>query len=258
MVCPDDCPLRILIKAIIYYAREFITLPVKEEEEEKEVKEEEKEVKEFKTISSVVDVEDWKLTLPFGSEIKDPKVIADLKNKYFYLTDKGLVMNAPCNATTTKNSKYPRCEFREWTKKDIFWSAKGTHALKYRAACTHLPKNKPEIVCGQVHDLEDDVFEIKFSGTDIIVFHDSTVYGKLLTGYKLGEFITFSIDITDGDVIISATRDDSSIQKLSFKMVSIENCYFKVGAYVQSNASKGDGDDYGEIILEYADIIHKP
>lgn len=207
-------------------------------------------------VESFIDPNEWKLTLPSTTEIKSAEKLATYSDDNFYLTSDGIVMSSPCDASTTKNTKYPRCELREWTEKDVFWSAMGFHTLTYTAACMHLPKNKPEIVCGQVHDLDDDVFEVKFSGTDIVVFHDKIVYGKLCTDYKLGEFIKFKMVIDDGDVVIEAIREDLSSKKVSFKMVSTENCYFKVGAYVQSNESKGDGDDYGEIVLKWADIQH--
>lgn len=207
-------------------------------------------------VDSVIDPNQWKLTLPSTQEIKGAAILRDHTDEFFYCTSEGLVMKSPCDAATTKNTKYPRCELREWTLKDVAWDGEGFHTLKYTAACTHLPKNKPEIVCGQVHDARDDVFEVKFSGKDIVVFHDSTVYGKLCTDYKLGEFIDFTIDIKDAAVVITAVREDGTRKSVDFKMVATKGCYFKVGAYVQSNASKGDGNDYGEIVLKSAKITH--
>lgn len=210
------------------------------------------------SLEKIVNVNQWKLTLPKVEnyklvELKSPQQIKEYSDENFYLNSEGLVMKASCDASTTPNSKYPRCEFREYSGAEVFWdSTDKPRTLQYKVAALHLPKNKPEIVVGQLHDKKDDVFEVKFSGLPkptLKVFHDSEIYGSL-GEYEINEYADISIEVVKGMCKIVSNKGS-----VSFKMSSSTSCYFKVGCYVQSNSSKGDGGDYGAVV--YKSIVLK-
>ena len=197
----------------------------------------------------------WNLSLPTGTAGK-PTVIEPPVSKYtdvnFYPVGGTVVFKAPCNGVTTPNSTYPRCELRELVAgKLAAWDiSKGTHVMTYTASCDHLPKNKPQLVMGQVHGANDDVFEIRFTGPKLEVIHNAKVYGTLLTSYVLGTFITIKATCEKGTVKIECGK-----ASVNFKANS-KGCYFKVGCYVQSNGSHGDASDYGQVSLKSVNVVH--
>lgn len=203
--------------------------------------------------------ENWKVTLPFGKKDHPTEFLASdfptLKNQYFYIKDNAIIFNAPCNGVTTSGSKYPRSELREMTKKTTkaSWDfSKGVHSMTFTAACNHLPKNKPQVVMGQIHDSKDDVVEIRLTGTHLEAIHNKTVFGTLQTNYQLGSFVEINIAAENKQVKVSCNG-----KTVSFKPSSTKGCYFKIGCYVQSNASKGDGSDYGEVALSKLKVEHR-
>jgi len=200
----------------------------------------------------------WKLTLPTGSAGKPTELtvgeFSKLKNDFFFIQNNALVMHAPCNGFTTPNSTYPRCELREIIGiNDAAWDcSKGTHSMIYKISCNHLPKNKPQLVMGQIHGTSDDIIEIRLTGSHLEVIHNSTVYGTLLTNYKLGTFIEIKIIAEKNQINVTYLN-----KTITVKPKTTKGFYFKVGCYVQSNASKGDGNDYGEISLQKVTVSHK-
>ena len=123
--------------------------------------------------------------------------------------------------------------------------------MTYTFACTHLPKNKPVVVVGQIHDSEDDVIEIRLKDKNLEVIHDTTHYGSLEPAYKLGDFVTVSITAKGGKIYV---RCNSKTIIVTPK--STEGFYFKLGSYVQSSPKTGDPHDYAEVHLKAVKVTH--
>lgn len=217
-----------------------------------------KKIPEVKMNPIDITGKNWKLNLPIGKKESPDELSSEqfgkLKNEYFFIKNQALFFKAPCNGVTTKGSNYPRSELREMVNgQRAAWDmGKGTHSMVYTIACNHLPKNKPQVVMGQIHDKEDDVVEVRLTGSHLELMHDSTVYGTLLTTYKLGTFVEIKIITEKGFIKVSCNE-----KTISVKHKSPKGCYFKVGCYVQSNAEKGDKDDYGETALKKVEVKHQ-
>lgn len=182
----------------------------------------------------------WNLTLPIGLKLA-PKVIEfpeidAYKFEFFEIEDDFILMGADVHGVTTKNSKYPRCEFRELTDgKKAAFETKGKHTLDYSFAIVELPGLKPEICIGQLHDSNNDVFEVRCHGSELIVQANKKDYklGKL----NLDEKISVKVEITDLKVSIETSKGD----KCGFTIKPNKGLYFKVGCYVQANPQNGTG-----------------
>lgn len=198
----------------------------------------------------------WILTIPKGAPGKPQEIkgseLDNLNNEFFKHTDNGFEFYCPCNGVTTPNSHYPRCELREIIDgKEAAWEfEKGTHTMTYEVSCDHLPKNKPQICIGQVHNAKDDVFEVRFETDKINVTHNSTSYGTL-GSFELGKSVVIVIIIDKG--IVKITLKDKTI---SFKPKGGKGCYFKLGDYVQSNKDHGDELDFGKVTLKSVVVKH--
>jgi poly(beta-D-mannuronate) lyase len=208
----------------------------------------------------MIDITDWKLTLPTGSKDKPTElqgmVLASYSDNHFYADSQGLHMIAPCDGVHTSGSKYPRCEFRELTEKGglASWStSKGSHAARWRVCVTHLPVSKPEVVVGQIHDDKDDVFEILHRANTVSVMHDGKSFGTLITNYRQGD--EYEIEVLAEHGHINIYLNDAL--KCAFPKEA-KNCYFKIGCYTQSNPSRGaKPGEYGEVILKALSLSHK-
>ena len=210
--------------------------------------------------SRVLDLSQWKLTVPATSgdskvalEIHQPQLATFQDPSCFYVDRKrgGVVFRAACGAVTTKGSKYPRCELRELygTGKDssAVWSTDDTqeHVLTATLAFTHLPTNKSQAVCAQIHDAKDDLLMIRLERNKLFIERNKTGDVDMDDNYQLGTF--FELTIAAGSGHIKVAYNGSP--KMDWEQ-SRSGCYFKAGCYTQSNVQKGDApDDYGEVII---------
>ena len=118
----------------------------------------------------VLDLDDWKITLPIGpqddaTEVEQPDLASFVKRPFFRVNrdGTGVVFRAPAGGATTSGSDYPRSELREMTAggtQEASWSnASGKHVMTITQAITDAPKVKSHVVAGQIHDAEDDVVD---------------------------------------------------------------------------------------------------
>ena len=209
----------------------------------------------------LIDTHDWYLTLPTGKngspDTIDGSKLATYHSKFFDLNQQrnGIVFNASAAGVTTKNSHYPRSELREMNgNAKAAWSNKsGTHVFDVCEAFTKLPGNKPEVVGVQIHDGKDDVLQIRLEGQKLMVqYHDGKSQAVLDPNYKLGTPFDVRIVAASGKVDVLYNG-----QKKAELPLSGSGWYWKVGAYVQSNGSKGDGSgSAGEVVVYKADVKH--
>jgi hypothetical protein len=211
--------------------------------------------------ADLIDPNDWYLTLPTGKKGTPDTVegsqLADYHSQFFNLNSQrnGIVFTASANGVTTKNSKYPRSELREMdgSQKASWSNTSGSHVFDVREAFTQLPKSKPEVVGAQIHDANDDVVEIRLEGTKLIAqYHDGKSEAVLDPNYKLGTAYDLKLVAEGGKVDVFYNG-----QKKAELPLSGSGWYWKVGAYVQSNASHNDGaSSAGSVTVFKADVTH--
>jgi hypothetical protein len=139
------------------------------------------------------------------------------------------------------------------------WSTtSGRHVMTVVEAVTHLPVVKPQVVCFQIHNAQDDLIMGRVSGKPsgnlLEVTYGGTNFGNLDTNYQLGTKFTVRIVAENG--IIEVYYNDMTTPKLKIPAKST-GCYWKLGLYVQSNISKGDKPGaYGENWVYSAKVEH--
>jgi len=138
------------------------------------------------------------------------------------------------------------------------WSTSlGTHTLTAREASTHLPAVKSQVVVAQIHNAKDDVIEVMADGTKgrsrICVRFQGTTQSRCLDDhYVPGTF--FDLKIVAGGGRIKISYNGRQMLDLASRET---NCYFKAGAYTQSNPSKGDSpSDFGETQISSLAVSH--
>ncbi len=214
--------------------------------------------------AQVLDLSNWKLTLPTdlqkkGSpdEIKQPRLATFQVEPYFHLDapKKAVIFHAHAGGVTTSNSGYPRSELREMNgAANASWStATGTHAMVIRESIDSLPQVKPHAVAAQIHDANDDVVMVRLEGKRLFVEGNGKELGLLDANYVLK---------TRFDVVISAQNKRIQVSYNGAMKVDVAldraGCYFKAGAYTQSNVSKGDAPTaFAEVAIEKLLVTHQ-
>jgi poly(beta-D-mannuronate) lyase len=209
--------------------------------------------------ASLLDLSGWLLTLPVDTEhagqpdeIEQPELATFVDPLHFFVNKEkdGVVFRAPCGGKTTKGSKFPRSELREFERAEITraaWNTDGQaiHALRMRVAITKTPTVKKHVVCAQIHDANDDLMMIRLEGTKLFVERNQVGDVMLDRDYELGT--PFDLLIQSGDGHVKVWHDGEL--KMDWQ-VSRSGCYFKAGCYTQSNPSKGDAaDNFGEVVI---------
>jgi hypothetical protein len=207
----------------------------------------------------LLDLKNWKLTLPTGQKGKPEEIegpdLTSFTNDFFRLNDAedGVVFTANAGGVTTSGSSYPRSELREMngTEKAAWDSTAGTHSLEVCQAITKTPSTKPEVVSAQIHDTEDDVLQIRLEGTTLSVqYDDGRGEAVLDPDYRLGTPFRVKVDVTAEGIAVAYNGEHKTDIKKSGT-----GWYWKVGAYVQSNPSKGEAPDaVGEVVVYSLDM----
>lgn len=195
--------------------------------------------------ADVLDLSNWKETLPTGSEgdpteITQPELATYSNAPWFTAnsTCDAVQFRASVDGVTTSGSGYPRSELREMTdngSEEAGWSAtEGTHTMTIDEAITELPADKPEVVAGQIHDDSDDVTVFRLEDHSLYITNGDTTHYKLVTDdYALGTRFQAKFVAAGGQIkayyngTLEATIDDDD-----------SGLYFKAGAYVQANCDK--------------------
>jgi len=207
----------------------------------------------------ILDLSNWKLTLPTGSskpsEIVQTSLSTYSTSPYFQTNSSGngVVFRAPVNGVTTSNSGYPRSELREMTNngtKEASWSTtSGTHTMIIDQAITSVPKSKKHVVAGQVHDSDDDVIVIRLEYPKLFIDINGKTGPTLDSNYTLGKRFTVKFVAENGQIKIYYNGGANPAYTLK---KSGSGYYFKAGAYTQSNCSKESdcsSNNYGEVVI---------
>lgn len=212
--------------------------------------------------ADVLNLTDWKITLPTGAEgkpteVKQPALKTFSVDPYFLVAGDGVRFRAPVNGVTTSGSKYPRSELREMNgSANAAWSStSGTHTLVVRESFDHLPAGKPHLVGAQIHDANDDVSVFRLEGSSLYVTDGDNAHYKLVTSsYKLGTVYEAKFVVSGGKV---QAYYNGVLQTTLSK--SFSGAYFKAGAYTQANcgnSSPCSASNYGQTTIHSIAVTH--
>lgn len=218
--------------------------------------------------AQVIDLRNFKLTLPIGSknkptEVKQPALATFSDPNYFHVSPdgKGVVFRAPVNGVTTSGSSNPRSELREMPPGGDWSSTDGkTHTLIIDQAFNHMPNPRTDsgtagVVGGQIHNARDDVSVFRCEGSKLWVTNGNNTHFALADGnYSLGARVQCAFVVADGKV--SAFYNGELITTIAAKF---SGAYFKSGAYVQANASNSkpaDSSNFGEVTVYGLTVAH--
>jgi hypothetical protein len=215
--------------------------------------------------AELLDLTGWKLTLPTGAdeepdEILQPELATFEQPPQFWLDGSipAVVFRAEAGGVTTSGSGYPRSELREMTadgSDEAAWSTtEGRHVMTIRQAITALPPEKPHVVAGQIHDAGDDLVMIRLEGSHLFVEGGGNELGDLDPDYALGTEFTVRIAVENGTIDIY--YDDLATPAVSVQR-DADGCYFKAGAYTQSNLDYDAADAYGEVAIRELLVEHR-
>lgn len=222
--------------------------------------------------AQVLNLSNWKITLPVRNEkpqpleIMQPELASYRLDPWFTATSdkKGVVFRAAVNAPVTGDSDYPRSELREMSidgKKEIFWpTTEGTHTLFLDQAITAVPKNKPEVVAGQIHGDDDDIIVVRLDNPKLYLARGKSNLATLDENYTLGKRFTIKFVIQNGQVMVFYNNNPAPVHTLEKK---VKMAYFKVGVYPQSNCETEElpelctDDNYGEVIVYQLIVTHE-
>jgi len=211
--------------------------------------------------AELIDTKEWYLTLPTGKEGSPDTVegseLANYHSKFFELTQAhdGIVFTANAGGATTSGSHYPRSELREMNGEEkASWDGrKGTHVMELDQAITKTPEAKPDVIAGQIHGTSDDLMQIHLSGRELTVkYADGKKKVSLDDDYQLGTRFKVKIESSGGHVKVWYNG-----QEKADLPISTSTSYFKAGAYVNSNTSKGEKSSAeGQVVVYNVDVKH--
>ncbi len=220
--------------------------------------------------SQIINLTNWKLTLPIGknekpTEIKQP-LLAKFEIDPWFVglpNGNGVRFRSPVNGITTKGSNYPRSELREMTNsgvKNASWnSISGVHSMFLDEAITALPSKKKHIVAGQIHDAQSDIIVIRLENRSLYINVDGDNKHRLDSNYSLGKRFTIKFVVKNGQTAVYYNSSSNPVYTLNKEY---SGAYFKAGAYTQSNCSKEESskcteDNYGEVIIYKLTVTHQ-
>ncbi|MEJ2857572.1 MULTISPECIES: polysaccharide lyase family 7 protein [unclassified Saccharothrix] len=214
--------------------------------------------------ANVLDLRNWYIGLPIGQEesptnVEQPALATYKIDPWFTTTPTcdAVQFRAPVNGVTTSGSSYPRSELREMngTAKAAWSSTSGTHTMVIDQAITALPKDKPHVVAGQIHDSSDDVSVFRLEGSSLYVTNGDTSHHKLVTSnYVPGTRFQAKFVVSGGQI---KAYYNGVLQTTISK--SFSGGYFKAGGYTQANCTNSapcSDTNYGEVKIYGLTVTH--
>lgn len=219
--------------------------------------------------SQIVDLSNWKLTLPIGeeespTEVKQPQLASYKIDPWFVVENGGIRFRAAVNGVTTSGSGYPRSELREMvdngSAKASWSSTAGVHTLFIDQAITHVPEIKQDIVAGQIHDADDDIIVIRLEYPKLFVNVDGDNVATLDENYTLGKRFAIRFVVQNGKTEVFYNNNIAPSYTLNKKY---SDAYFKAGVYTQSNCDREkssllcNDNNFGEVIIYKVSAAHE-
>lgn len=220
-----------------------------------------------KLPSEVIDLDNWKITIPFdesGNDGELSKVAKEIKQEnlksytldnYYYVnaSNDGVVFKAHAGGAHTSGSGYPRCEYREMTNgKEAKWqSYEGKHTFEIEQAINFLPSHKKHVVAGQIHSTGDfdDVITCRLEDKKLFLSHNGKAGTTLTTNYSLGTRFKLKWIVENNEI-----KSYYNNQLVETYPLTFPDSYFKAGCYTQS-ASWGKNDNHNAISNDYGEVV---
>jgi len=211
----------------------------------------------------------WNLGIGFSTghtDITPTQLQTGYINSPYYTMNAGLSaaqMEVFMNGgTTSSNSVYPRCEFREYatgsTSAKASWSgSSGHHILRGKTKIMHFEADKPEVVIAQMHDASDDTLQIHCTGSSATgpqtwrLKLNGTTAGTLASGIALGQEVSWDIDVNNGNLVVKI----GGVSQYSGNPGWGGGQYFKVGDYPQQNSTTTSNPSTGYSRVELRDLF---
>lgn len=209
----------------------------------------------------------WSLTNPLdvatphpdADEVTLPSLNSYYDTSYFYLDSSSrMVMIAPVNGATTSGSTGVRTELREWDGASrSAWSMASTSrkltvsAYYDASSITGGSNPRPEMIIGQIHATGGTppiyiTADYSVTPTRMRVYKDGPGVGNLITGFGPTDLVSFSIEITQGNVNIygafgpaSSLPTTPQFSYASSSFAESTGCYLKAGAYNKTDTGTG-------------------
>jgi poly(beta-D-mannuronate) lyase len=200
----------------------------------------------------------------------DPTALKTYVNSPYYTmnaTSTGVQFEVFMNGgKTSANTKYPRCELREYatgsTSTKAAWSgSSGRHIMRGKSKVMHYAPIKCEVVVAQMHDASDDTLQIRAEATSATgpqtwrLSINGTEVDDLISGVALGQEVAWDIDVNNGSLTVKingATAYGPSNPGWGAGQ------YFKVGAYPQQNSTDqaNSSTEYSRVELRDLFVSH--
>jgi hypothetical protein len=141
-------------------------------------------------------------------------------------------------------------------KDSASWSSTvGSHTFTETVAFTTLPKVKPDLVGGQIHNATEDISLLVLRGSKLYISDGDNSKAKLVTdNYKLGTKVDMKWTVSGG---VTKAYINGSLQLTINR--AYEGAYFKAGAYPQAscdNSSPCSSSNYGSTIITKLTASH--
>ena len=210
----------------------------------------------------LLDLTNWKLTLPTGQEGKPEEIVepelSSFTNDFFRLNEAGRrVFTANAGGVTTSGSSYPRSELREMNGREkASWSnTAGTHTMRVREAVTSSRRSSRTSSPRRSTTPRSDVMRGRLEGRACWCGTRRERRLRPSTRRTRSALPTrCEIPPPSGHIRVSY----NGTQKADI-VKSGAGWYFKAGSYVQSNLSRGDAPNAeGQVVIYALHVQHAP
>lgn len=218
------------------------------------------------TAAQVLDLTNWKLTLPTGEdehpeELLSAELLKGTERAPWFTSGVDAAgfeyvdFRAAVNGVTTGGSSNPRSELRQMIgSKAASWSAdiKGYWTFTQEMSFRHGPNMRTDggnaaVVGGQIHDSKDDFCVFRLEGPNLwLTLGNTTHYKLLMNNYSWGTVITTAFVV--GNKKVRVYLNGKLVATI--KADKLKGAYFKAGAYTQAHSGNSEPDDetnYGEV-----------
>ncbi|GAB3384993.1 polysaccharide lyase family 7 protein [Azotobacter armeniacus] len=219
--------------------------------------------------SDLIDLRNWKITLPVDSKGGTSGVAVEVKNllgyensKYFYdAPDGAMVFSAMVDGATTGGSKYARSELREMNGSErAAWKLSEGGTMTATLEVDKVPQKSDgspgRVVVGQIHGEDDELVRLYYENGKVYFVNDRAGPKNAETTFalkdsngnepniSLDERFSYKID-AKGDALTVEVYADGKTYTSTSKINSVwqsDKLYFKAGAYLGVNESSGKGE----------------
>jgi len=199
----------------------------------------------------------------------DPNALKTYVNSPYYTmngTSTGVQLQVYMNGgKTSENTKYPRCELREYatgsTSTKASWSgSSGRHIMRGKTKVMHYAPEKCEVVVGQIHDGNDDTLQIRAEASSATgsqtwrLSVNGTEVDDLISGVALGQEVSWEIDLNNGALTVRINGSTAYTGNPGYG----SGQYFKVGDYPQQNSTdqSNASTEYSRVELRDLFVSH--